>query len=154
MKKNKVAIVSLDLSKAFDSINHTLLLKKLESFNLNTDSVEYIKSYLNNRTQVSNFGKYTSSEEKIMSGVPQGSILGPFLFLCFVNDLPNVFDNICKFQAYADDTQLLVFNKDLDKLKEKVEKVLNVAQNWYNKNGMKNNSSKSEILIISTKKNR
>ena len=151
-EKNKVAIVSLDLSKAFDSINHTLLLKKLESFNLNTDSVEYIKSYLNNRTQVSNFGKYTSSEEKIMSGVPQGSILGPFLFLCFVNDLPNVFDNICKFQAYADDTQLLVFDKDLDKLKEKVEKVLNVAQNWYNKNGMKNNSSKSEILIISTKK--
>ena len=81
-------------------------MKKLESFNLNTDSVEYIKSYLNNRTQVSNFGKYTSSEEKIMSGVPQRSILGPFLFLCLVNDLPNV---RCLFilEFDSDDTYLL-----------------------------------------------
>merc|ERR1711867_341529 len=74
------------------------------------------------------------------------------LFLCFVNDLPDVFDKICKFKAYADDTQLLVFDKDLSKLKEKIENVINLAQNWYNKNGMKNNSSKSEILVISTKK--
>merc|ERR1711867_143710 len=74
------------------------------------------------------------------------------LFLCFVNDLPDVFDKICKFKAYADDTQLLVFDKDLSKLKEKIKNVINVAQNWYNKNGMKNNSSKSEILVVSTKK--
>merc|ERR1711867_11986 len=74
------------------------------------------------------------------------------LFLCFVNDLPDVFDKICKFKAYADDTQLLVFDKDLSKLKEKIENVINLAQNWYNKNGMKNNSSKSEILVISTNK--
>ena len=150
--KFKVAIVSLDLSKAFDTINHTLLLKKLKNFNLNSDSVSYIQSYLNNRSQITKLGKYTSSEENIMSGVPQGSILGPFLFLCFVNDLPDVFKNLCNFKAYADDTQLLVFDKDLNKLKEKVENVINVAQTWYNKNGMKNNSSKSEILVISTKK--
>ena len=150
--KFKVAIVSLDLSKAFDTINHTLLLKKLKSFNLDSDAVSYIQSYLSNRSQVTKLGKYTSSEEKIMSGVPQGSILGPFLFLCFVNDLPGVFENLCNFKAYADDTQLLVFDKDLNKLKEKVENVINVAQSWYNKNGMKNNSSKSEILVISTKK--
>ena len=147
-----MALISLDLSKAFDTINHSLLLKKLKSFNLNSDSVDYIQSYLSNRTQVCNFGKYTSSEEKIMSGVPQGSILGPFLFLCFVNDLLDVFHNFCKFQAYADDTQLLVFDKNMDKLKDKVEKVIKIAENWYNKNGMKNNSSKSEILVISTKK--
>merc|ERR1711972_241359 len=83
---------------------------------------------------------------------PQGSILGPFLFLCFVNDLPDIFGNECKFMAYADDTRLLVFDNDLVKLKQKVETVLQVAQTWYNKNGMKNNSSKSEILIVSTKK--
>ena len=151
-KKNKIAIVSLDLSKAFDTINHSLLLKKLKNFNLNSDSIDFIHSYLSNRKQVSKFSKYTSNEENVLSGVPQGSILGPFLFLCFVNDLPDIFGNECKFMAYADDTQLLVFDNDLDKLKQKVETVLQVAQTWYNKNGMKNNSSKSEILIVSTKK--
>ena len=151
-KKFKAALVSLDLSKAFDTINHDLLLTKLKSFNLGSNSIDFLQSYLTNRTQISKFSKYISTEEKVKSGVPQGSILGPFLFLCFVNDLPDVFDNECKFMAYADDTQLLVFDKNLENLKNKVENVIEVAQNWYNKNGMKNNSSKSEILVISTKK--
>ena len=107
---------------------------------------------MSNRKQVCKFSKYISSEDEIKSGVPQGSILGPFLFLCFVNDLPLVFDNSTKFIAYADDTQLLVYYKDLDRLKNKVENVILKAQKWYDKNGMKNNSSKSEILVVSTKK--
>ena len=151
-KKFKVAIVSLDLSKAFDSINHNLLLKKLKSFNLNQQSIDYIQSYLSNRRQSTKLSKFTSTEQEIKSGVPQGSILGPFLFLCFVNDLPNVFNNETKFIAYADDTQLLVYDNDLEKLKEKVENVIGDAQKWYENNGMKNNSSKSEILVVSTKK--
>ena len=150
-KKSKIAIVSLDLSKAFDTINHSLL-KKLKNSNLNSDSIDFIHSYLSNLKLVSKFSKYTSNEENVLSGVPRGSILGPFLFLCFVNDLPNILGSECKFMAYADDTQLLVFDSDLEKLKQKVETVLRVAQTWYNKNGMKNNSSKSEILVISTKK--
>ena len=151
-KKLKVAIVSLDLSKAFDSINHSLLLKKLKSFNLNQESIDYIQSYLSNRKQVTKLSKYTSSEEEVKSGVPQGSILGPFLFLCFVNDLPEVFNEKSKFIAYADDTQLLVYDTNLENLTEKVEHVIIEAQKWYEKNGMKNNSSKSEILVISSKK--
>ena len=152
LTKNKVAIVSLDLSKAFDSINHSLLLKKLKSFNLHQESIDFTESYLSNRKQVTKISKYTSTEEEIKSGVPQGSILGPFLFLCFVNDLPEIFDENCKFLAYADDTQLLVCDTDIEKLKEKVEMVIDSAQKWYEKNGMKNNSSKSEILVISNKK--
>ena len=150
--KNKVAIVSLDLSKAFDTINHQLLIQKLKSFNLKSNATDFLQSYLSNRMQVTKLDRFTSTFEEVKSGVPQGSILGPFLFLCFVNDLPDVFKNVCKFMAYADDTQLLVFDKDLEGLKEKVKNVIDLAQNWYNKNGMKNNSSKSEILVISTKK--
>ena len=128
------------------------MLKKLKNFNLNSDSIDFLQSYLSNRKQVTKFDDYTSTVEDVKSGVPQGSILGPFLFLCFVNDLPDIFKNVCKFMAYADDTQLLVYDKTLEGLKEKIESVINLAQNWYNKNGMKNNSSKSEILVVSTKK--
>ena len=150
--KNKVAIVSLDLSKAFDTINHELLLKKLRSFNLSSESIDFLHSYLSNRKQVTKFDDFTSTVKEVKSGVPQGSILGPFLFLCFVNDLPDIFKNVCKFMAYADDTQLLVYDKTVDGLKEKIVTIINLAQPWYNKNGMKNNSSKSEILVVSTKK--
>ena len=71
--KKKVAIVSLDLSKAFDTINHTLLLKKLKSFNLNSDSITFLQSYLSNRKQVTKLNNFTSTKEEIKSGVPQGS---------------------------------------------------------------------------------
>ena len=104
--KKMVAIVSLDLSKAFDSINHKLLVQKLENLNLNVPSIKFIKSYLENRKQITKFSNYISNEEKIKSGVPQGSILGPLLFLCFVNDLPEIFDKNCEFLSYADDSDV------------------------------------------------
>ena len=149
--KNYVSIVSLDLSKAFDTINHDLLLTKLKNLNLNQNSVEFLKSYLQNRKQFTKFSNFTSNEEKVLSGVPQGSILGPLLFLCFVNDLPKSFENICKFSAYADDTQLIVCAKNLPELKIKIENVIQIAEKWYSRNGMKNNAGKSEVILISKK---
>ena len=147
-----VAIVSLDLSKAFDSINHKLLLQKLENLNVNHDSIKYIKSYLENRNQITKFSNFISNEEKIKSGVPQGSILGPLLFLCFVNDLPQIFDKKCEFLSYADDTQLVFTAENIQSLKNKIEDVIDLAQKWYTKNGLKNNSDKSKVLVISNKK--
>ena len=139
------------MSKAFDTINHDLLLTKLKNLNLNQNSVDFLKSYLQNRTQFTKFSNFTSKEEKVISGVPQGSILGPLLFLCFVNDLPNSFENICKFSAYADDTQLIVSAKTLPELKVKIENVIQIAERWYSRNGMKNNAGKSEVILISKK---
>ena len=147
-----VAIISLDLSKAFDSINHELLLKKLENFNLSQSAINYIKSYLENRKQVTKVLEFMSTEEKVISGVPQGSILGPFLFLCFVNELPEIFENVCKFLAYADDTQLIVTAENVESLLPKIENIIKMASDWYNKNGLKNNSGKSEVLVLSQKK--
>ena len=147
-EKKYTAIVSLDLSKAFDSIDHTLLLNKLGKLDMSEEALKFIKSYLTGRKQKTKFSKITSSEETVMSGVPQGSILGPLLFLCFTNDLPNCFTENQKLLSYADDTQILVDANSIQELKMKIENVINIAQSWYEKNSMKNNSGKTEILIL------
>ena len=147
-KSEKIAVITLDLSKAFDSIHHGLLLKKLKNLNLDENSIRYIQSYLSNRKQVTKFSNFISKEEEVKSGVPQGSILGPLLFLCFVNDLPDTFTNICNFLSYADDTQLIVQADSTENLKQKVKETIELAQKWYHKNGLKNNSGKSKVLFF------
>ena len=148
-KKLFVAVAKLDLSKAFDSISHDLLLQKMKTLGLENSALNWIKSYLTERKQVTQFKNFTSSTEIIKSGVPQGSILGPLLFLCYVNDLPNAFDGICKMLAYADDTQLLVSAKTKKELKVKLEAAMKAAQNWYSNNFMLNNVGKTDFLIFS-----
>ena len=152
-QKKSCAIVSLDLSKAFDSINHNLLLSKLSKLNLSEPSILWIKSYLTNRHQKTKFDKYISSSAEIKSGVPQGSIIGPLLFLIFTNDLPSAFTDKCHIMSYADDTQLIIQAENLPNLIRKIEEVINIAQNWYSSNSMKNNTGKSEVLIVNARKN-
>ena len=111
------------------------------------------KSYLTDRTQQTKFKKYTSTTETVTSGVPQGSILGPILFICFVNDLPEVFEN-CKIISYADDTQILISAKHSKEVKTCLEKLIQTVQCWYNKNSLLNNAEKTEVMVISRRKNK
>ena len=152
-QKKHTALISLDLSKAFDSISHNLLLNKLSKQGLSENSLHWIKSYLTNRQQTSKFKDYTSTEEIVTAGVPQGSIMGPLLFLCFTNDLYEVFDDNCKVVSYADDTQILVFSNNPSQLKTTIRNIILKAQNWYTKNSMQNNIEKTELLIINPKNN-
>lgn len=145
--KRYCAIVSLDLSKAFDSISHTLLLHKLTKLGLGEGVINWTRSYLKDRKQRTKFKHFTSKEETIVSGIPQGSIIGPLLFVCFTNDLSEEFKD-CKMVAYADDTQLIVEAKNLHQLKTKIENAITTAQKWYEANSMKNNITKTEILLI------
>ena len=115
-QKMCTAIASLDLSKAFDSISHTLLLHKLSKLGMGESCLKWIKSYLNDRKQKTKFKSYLSSEETVESGIPQGSIIGPLLFICFTNDLADEFTD-CKMVSYADDTQLIVYAGVCRKLK-------------------------------------
>ena len=147
-QKRHCAIASLDLSKAFDSISHTLILHKLSKLGLGGECLAWIKSYLHNRKQRTKFRSFESEEETVLSGIPQGSIIGPLLFICFTNDLAEEFED-CKMVAYADDTQLIVDAPNINQLKTKIEKVIKTAQTWYEHNSMKNNIGKSEILTIS-----
>ena len=148
-----VGIASLDLSKAFDSINHSLLIEKLRNLGLGLTSLTWCRSYLTDRTQQTKFKKFESTTEIVTSGVPQGSILGPILFICFVNDLTEVFEN-CKIMSYADDTQILVSSKSIKEIKKQLETLIQSAQRWYTKNSLLNNASKTEIMTINKCKNK
>ena len=142
------ALISLDLSKAFDSIDHQLLLQKLLNLGISIHSINWIESYLSNRKQRTKFSEYTSSETVVTAGIPQGSILGPLLFTCFTNDMAAIFDDICKMIAYADDTQLLVTSDSTDELKIKALQAINTAQKWFTSNSMKNNVAKTDLIIF------
>ena len=149
MDKGKYSgVASLDLSKAYDSIKHSLLLHKLAKLGFGEESLMWVNSYLSNRKQRTKFKNITSDEEIITSGIPQGSIIGPILFVCFTNDLAEVFGDECHIISYADDTQLVVQANNINELKQKIERMISLAQNWYENNSMKNNIGKSEILIM------
>ena len=100
--------VFIDLSKAFDTIDHTTLLSKLECYGIRGIAHDLLRSYLSNRYQLINIDGTHSDKELVSYGVPQGSVLGSLLFLIYINDLQNCFMNKnVKFVLYADDTNIL-----------------------------------------------
>ena len=150
-EKKMAAVVSLDLSKAFDSINHNLLLNKLSSMNLSENTLLWVKSYLSNRQQYTKFKNYISTKQPITAGVPQGSIIGPLLFICYINDLYPAFDSESRVYSYADDTQIIVNANNTNQLIKRIEKTIESAQTWYSNNSMQNNIGKTEILVTKIK---
>ena len=112
--------IFIDLKKAFDTVDHLILLHKLDHYGVRVVTNNWFASYLLGRQQTTQIGaKNISKKEVILSGVPQGSVLGPLLFLVYINDISNSSDQL-KFYLFADDTNLLYADKNLRELEIKV----------------------------------
>ena len=121
--------IYLDLQKAFDTVNHDILIQKLEYYGIRGDSLNWFKSYLNNRKQYTKINGVKSSSQPIEYGVPQGSVLGPLLFLIYINDIPHAFKN-AKPSLFADDTNIFIFHKSKEVLFRNANKELEALGDW------------------------
>ena len=130
-KKNTCAIF-LDLAKAFDSVSHDILLRKLEKYGIRGNVLKLFESYLTNRFQFVSLENSSSSLIRILFGVPQGSILGPLLFLIYINDLPDATSLYVKL--FADDTFLCVQNESVPVLESVVNSELTKVSEWLSAN--------------------
>ena len=151
MDVGKIPInVYLDFSKAFDTLVHSTLLHKMKHYGIDGLAHKLIKSYLENRKQYVEFNNKCSEMKNIKNGVPQGSILGPLLFLIYINDIPNV-SNVFNFLMYADDTTLYCCLEDIDHVNKQavVNQELQKINNWLIANGLKLNTNKSKYMIFS-----
>ena len=136
------ALIMLDLKKAFDSVNHQIILKKLDKYGVRGIPHRLINSYLTNRKQYVAMNYYHSSLKLVKCGVPQGSLLRPLLFLVFINDLPNCSFNITP-RLYADDTCLIISKDNLNGLEKKANSELKIVYNWTVQNKIAINPLKS-----------
>ena len=141
--------VFIDLTKAFDTVDHSILLSKLCSLGVPITSPAYnwFESYLSNRCQVTVCNGAKSSSETVQIGVPQGSILGPLLFTLYINDLPDYLEH-CDVTLYADDTVLFISDKSLHNIKSYMNLDLEKLNNWLKLNHLTLSISKSKFMII------
>ena len=119
----------MDLQKSFDTVDHQILLAKLSHYGIRGVSNDWFKSYLSNRSQYVSINGYKSGLAAINCGVPQGSVLGPLLFVLSINDL-NQEIRFCKFHHFADDTNLLCLGNSIKKLNKLVNADLKRLVNW------------------------
>lgn len=146
----KCSIQACDLSKAFDSVSHSVLLNKLEHYGIRGGALDLMKSYLTDRMQMTGLGGRSSAWEKVSHGVPQGSVLGPLLFVIYINDLPANM-NSDQTILFADDTSFLNRGMDNHELEKEDRKTLNDAQIWFNANKLMMNTDKTQRLIFEPK---
>ena len=145
---NFVGAVLIDLSKAFDCINHNLLLAKMQAYGFSRKSLALVKSYLSNRKQRVTLNGVCSSWKDICIGVPQGSILGPLLFNIYINDLMFDFGDQTSVCNYADDNTIFASAKSLTEIKHKLESSLSSVSTWFANNGLQLNAKKCKLIVF------
>ena len=148
-----IGVVLVDFKKAFDLVDHQILINKLEMYGIKDQALGWFKTYLTNRKQQVTINNSKSDFKHISCGVPQGSILGPLLFLLFINDLPLYTNNVFT-DLYADDTTLYDVQDSMEQIEKNLQAALNNLHIWCRANGMILNSSKTKVMLVTTNQKR
>ena len=145
-------MILIDFQKAFDTINHEILIKKMECLGFSKDITLWFKSYLSNRKFKVNLNQIFSEPGNLLCGVPQGSILGPLLFLLYINDMPQSVN--CELLLYADDTCLIFQHNDIKEIENQLNKKFSLICDWFvdNKLSIHFGEDKTKSILFSSKR--
>lgn len=142
--------IFLDLSKAFDTIDHNILIDKLRCYGFRGIVNDWLASYISDREQYVYINGHSSTTLPIRTGVPQGSILGPLLFILYINDIVNVSRDV-DLLLFADDTNVFLYDADINQLSIRANKALLDISNWFKLNRLSVNIKKCNFILFSTK---
>ena len=144
-------MILTDLQKAFDTVNHDILLKKMEFIGFSEETTKWFKSYLSNRKFKVHIKNTFSEPGNLLCGVPQGSILGPLLFLLYINDMPQTVN--CELLLYADDTCLIFQHKDITEIETALNKNYSMFCDWFvdNKLSIHFGEDKTSSILFGSK---
>lgn len=143
-------VVFIDLKKAFDTVNHQILLRKLDLYGIKGNALSLIRSFLTDRVQKCQVNGVNSSEKPITCGVPQASILGPLLFLLYINDLPECLKKT-ETRLFADDTTLTSSGESINEVESAMNMDLDSLKNWLLANKLSLNVAKTEFILIGSR---
>lgn len=138
----------MDLKRAFEIVDRGIMIEKLEMYGVTGIVLKWFKSYLENRTQRVKFNGMLSSPIRVQVGVPQGSVLGPILFLLYINDIVEVIDDDCEIRLFKDDALIYTTGRSCEEISNKLNIQMEKIEKWLKGNRLKLNVEKTKVMVI------